>query len=455
MIILREQKKSKKGVELKSLLGKGAPCDQGEEDAVIGFAVDLGTTVIAITAVELKSGTVIGELSETNEQTKLGADVMMRLMHSLSGKKDELHRMAVTQVEQMAEHLLTDISYEKDCDKSRCIFSIVGNTAMCHLFLNQEIEGLAGFPFRPGYTGNYFCTGNDIGMDSFGEARICVLSGIAAHVGSDALAVIGAEKLYRKDKVQLAVDLGTNAEIILNRQGELYVCSTAAGPAFEGKGIQCGTRAEEGAVNGIKMSASNGNIILEYIGGKAPRGICGSGLVDAVAGLRKCGVLQADGYLLSAVEAEKLKVHPEIRKQLVRKNEQNAFIYYQAEKNGREIYLQQSDIRGVQLAKGAIRAGMECLLLEGGLKLSDIDEVIIAGALGTCMRPSNAVGIGLLPDAVPLRFVGNAAGRGAVYMLTDKNFLSDMEQLAEKIHHVELAQKPGFQGHLMQAMSFR
>ena len=139
----------------------------------------------------------------------------------------------------------------------------------------------------------------------------------------------------------------------------------------------------------------------------------------------------------------------------MRKNEQNAFIYYQAEKNGREIYLQQSDIRGVQLAKGAIRAGMECLLLEGGLKLSDIDEVIIAGALGTCMRPSNAVGIGLLPDAVPLRFVGNAAGRGAVYMLTDKNFLSDMEQLAEKIHHVELAQKPGFQGHLMQAMSFR
>lgn len=451
MIILREQKKDIKGVKGEKLQEKDSTCPQIEKDAVIGFAVDIGTTTIALAAMEWKSGKIIGRLSETNRQTKLGADVMMRIMHCLSGKGKQLHEIVVTQIEQMSKKVLAGKISETDFDSHQFVFSVVGNTAMCHLFLNQDVTGLAGYPFQPGYTGNYHCTGKDIGMDFFGSAEIFVLSGIAAHVGSDALAVIGAENLFQKDKVQLAIDLGTNAEIILNKCGQLNVCSAAAGPAFEGKGVQCGMPAKEGAINGIKISSANGNIILEFIGGKTPRGICGSGLVDAIAVLRKCRVLQPDGYLLSASEAKGQEIHPEICRQLVERNGQNAFLFYADVENGREIYLQQSDIRGVQLAKGAIQGGMQCLLSENQMKLSEVDEIVVAGVLGSCMRPANAVSIGLLPDG-KLRFAGNAAGKGAVRILTDKSFLSDMEQLARTIHHVELAQMADFQGHLMQGM---
>jgi len=156
---------------------------------------------------------------------------------------------------------------------------------------------------------------------------------------------------------------------------------------------------------------------------------------------------------LSAIETERKKIHPEICGRLVKRNGQNAFLFYTDETSGREIYLQQSDIRGVQLAQGAIKAGIQCLLAESRLELPEVDEIVVAGVLGSCMRPANAVSIGLLPDAVPkFRFAGNAAGRGAVRILTDRTFLADMERLAGEIHHVELAQREEFQEHLMQAM---
>ena len=452
MVILREQRKHAKYADAGRIQEESITCC-GENSALIGFAADIGTTTIALTAVDLRSGNIIGSLSEMNEQTKLGADVMMRVMHSLSGKRGKLHEIVVQQIEGMAKRILAEKAMGIDVGRSRFIFSVVGNTVMCHLFLDQDVAGLAGYPFRPAYTGNYHCCGKDIGMDFFSCAEVYVLSGIAAHVGSDALAVIGAEGLYGKDKIQLAIDLGTNAEIILNQRGTVKVCSTAAGPAFEGKGIQCGMPAKEGAVNGIKMSSTNGNIVLEYICGRLPRGICGSGLVDAVAGLRKCRVLQPDGYLLSADEAERQKIQTGINKRITKRNGQNAFLFYADEEYSEEIYLQQSDIRGVQLAKGAIQAGIQCLLSESRLKLSEVDEIVVAGVLGSCMRPANAVSIGLLPDTLPkLRFAGNAAGRGAVRILTDKSFFGDMERLAGQISHVELAQMEDFQGHLMRSM---
>lgn len=457
MVILREQKRHTKGMNAKKLWKDTDTCLKEEKEEAVGFAVDIGTTTIALTAVALKQREIIGELSETNEQTRLGADVMMRIMHSLSGKQEKLHRMVVDQIEQMAKRVLMEHGLIAGFKSSQVYFSIVGNTTMCHLFLNRSVEGLAGYPFKADYRGNYQCTGKEIGMEFFEDAHISVLSGIAAHVGSDALAVIGAEKLFRKDMVQLAVDLGTNAEIILNQRGKLWVCSTAAGPAFEGKGIQCGMSAKAGAVNGMKVSSANGNIILEYIKGETPKGICGSGLVDAIAELRKCKVLQSDGYLLTEEEARGQRIHPELCSRLTKKNGQNAFLFYKDEKSGKEIYLQQGDIRGVQLAKGAIQAGILSLLSESQTKLSEIDEMVVAGVLGSCIRSANAVGIGLLPGIKTerLHFAGNAAGRGAVCALIDAQFLMRMEQLAKEIYHIELAETGDFQSLLMQAMNLQ
>jgi len=456
MVILREQQKHTKDIDEKLWRDDfwNLPGDMGFE---IGIAVDIGTTTVAVTLLSLSERKVIGQLSEINEQTRLGADVMMRIMHTLSGKGDILHQMIISQIEQMAWRGLQNKIDLKKFDSKKVQIAVVGNTTMCHLFLDKSVEGLAGYPFQAAYSGNFSCTGRELGMKLFENAKVNVLSGIAAHVGSDALAVIGTENLMRKEKVQLAVDLGTNAEIILNHRGRLKVCSTAAGPAFEGKGIQCGMPAKPGAVNGVKISSGNGNIILEYIEGELPKGLCGSGLVDTMAELRKCGALLADGYLLTGEEAKKQGVCREICNQLVRRNGQNAFLLYQGLKDGREIYLQQDDIRNVQLAKAAIQAGISALLRSGGIGLSEVEEIVVSGVLGSCLRFGSAVRIGLLPDFSRQKvfFVGNAAGRGAARIITDKFFSKEMELLAQQISHVEIADLAGFQDLLLQAMDLK
>lgn len=456
MIILRKQEKKEKGLDTKKYLDHIRQIDLSEGQYKIGFAVDIGTTTIAMYAVSFLEGKVIGELSQTNEQTKLGADVMMRIMHAVSGKAEKLHQMVICQVEEMANELLSKSDKQYQVESEEICFSIVGNTTMCHLFLNKEVEGLAGYPFRAAYTGGYSCLGSDIGMKKFFSAKIDVLSGIAAHVGSDAMAVIGEEYVFDPEKIQLAVDLGTNAEIMLNKKGNVSVCSTAAGPAFEGKGVSCGMAAKKGAVNGIRIAANNGNIILEILESQKPSGICGSGLIDAIAQLRKCRILNQEGYLLSKEEALLAGIHQEICKQIVTRENQRAFLFYSGADNPKEVYITQGDIRNIQLAKGAIQAGIQSLLRANEMTLEQVDEVIVAGVLGSCLRSGNAAAIGLLPavSEEKMRFAGNAAGKGAVLALIDDNFATDMERLAENIWHLELAQEKDFQSYLMNAMDF-
>lgn len=494
MVILREKQQASVEIsgrpcsaaaKLETQAGVGITGIIGSEKKKggIGFALDIGTTTIAMTAVDLYNRQIIGKISQTNRQTAWGADVMMRIMHARSGRLDLLQRLVVEQVEEMAVRLLTDkeaidnsgtepdrqsllqsMNSGTSSDKQSFLqsmkndgreyrFAVVGNTAMCHLFLGKPVDGLAGYPFESAYQGNYRCTGGELGMTVFREAEVLVLSAIAAHVGGDALAVIGVRRLYDSQKVQLAIDLGTNAEIILNRKGQILVCSAAAGPAFEGKGVACGMRAEPGAVTGVKLAANTGNIVLEYLAGRKPRGICGSGLADAVAELVKTGFLQEDGCLIEREQAAGQK----LSKQLMLKSGQRAFVFCGEEQAEREIYLTQEDIRNVQLAKGAIQAGVQSLLGSGEVSLEEVDELVIAGALGSCLHPKNAVSIGLLPKVQPKRFqaVGNAAEDGAIEMLLDGEFAEKMEKLAGRIRHVELASSDKFRRLMIDGMALR
>ena len=446
----------------------GSKPGSGGNEGEIGFALDIGTTTIAMTAVDLYNRKIIGKTSRTNSQTAWGADVMMRIMHARAGRLSMLQQMVVRQVEDMAMGLLTaqgfvghngakpdrvgsGLMQEGTGRKYR--FAVVGNTAMCHLFLGKPVDGLAGYPFEGAYQGNYCCTGEELGMAVFKKAEVLVLSSIAAHVGGDALAVIGARRLYDSTKVQLAIDLGTNAEIMLNKRGQVLACSAAAGPAFEGKGVACGMRAAPGAVVGVKLAANTGNIVLEYLAGRKPRGICGSGLADAVAELVKAGLLQEDGCMLEREQAGGKKLSG----QLMPKDGNRSFVFCGGEQAEREIYLTQQDIRNVQLAKGAIQAGVQSLLEEAGVSLGEVDELVIAGALGSCLHPKNAVSIGLLPKVEPDRFqaVGNAAEDGAVEMLLDGEFAGKMEKLAGQIRHVELANSEEFRRLMLGGMDFR
>lgn len=438
MIILREKKQA----------GSDGAGMTGSEKS-IGFALDIGTTTIAMTAVDLYNRKIIGKISQINCQTAWGADVMMRVMHAGMGRLSMLQQMIVKQVEEMALGLLA--GYHNEEGQYR--FAVVGNTVMCHLFLGKSVDGLAGHPFKSAYQGNYYCTGGELGMDTFREAEILVLSSVAAHVGSDALAVIGARRLYEDTKVQLAIDLGTNAEIILNKKGRVLVCSTAAGPAFEGSGVACGMRAKPGAIVGVRLAPNTGNIVLEYLAGRKPRGICGSGLVDAVAELVRTGLLQQDGCLLEKGQAGAKGLSG----QLMSRNGSRSFVFCGIEQAEKEIYLAQEDIRSVQLAKGAIKAGVQSLLKEAGVSLEEVDELVVAGALGSCIHPQNAMGIGLLPKVRPERFqaVGNAAEDGAVEMLFDEEFAEKLERLAGQICHIELAASEEFRRLMLDGMAFR
>lgn len=418
----------------------------------IGFAVDLGTTTIAMTGILLCDGSSLGECSKVNVQTQLGSDVMMRIMHAIRGKEKELQQMVVQQIEAMAENILQEAGRE---DEQNIIFTIVGNTTMSHLFLGKDVNGLAGAPFLGDYQGNYQCKGREVGMKRFSNASILVLSNIQAHVGGDALAVIGALDLGKEKKRQIAIDLGTNAEIILNDQGKLAVCSTAAGPAFEGKGVRCGMAAKAGAINGVRIATQNGNMILEVLESDIPKGICGTGLVDLLAQLRKSHVLKEDGYLLSKEEALSRGISEQIAKQLATRDQENIFML--TRQGQKEIYLSQSDIRNLQLAKGAIQAGVRTLLQTCNLSLAQMDEIVITGVLGSCMKVSNALEIGLFPDIEKekLHFVKNAAGTGAIRLLLAPEVAKEWEQKAKEIHHVELAKIDSFQNTLFTSMTFQ
>ena len=427
-----------------------------------GAAIDIGTTTVVVSVFDMTTGKLTGSKSETNCQVKYGSDVMMRIMHCGMGKSKLLHDMIISQI----EDIISDIFKINEIDGELKEIVVVGNTTMCHMFLGKDVSGLSGAPFMPSYTGRIKCNGESIGMKSYPNSQIEVMPGIAGHVGSDAASFLMEEMLYTEDKIQLAVDIGTNAEIILNNHGKIYVCSAAAGPAFEGKGIKCGTRAVPGAVNSVKISKANGNIILGVISGDKGachgdivKGICGSGLVDAVSELLKTGIIQSDGYILSKEEARESGIRKELSERLLSDEDGNYFVLYSSGhiEGQKDIIITQKDIRSVQLAKAAIQAGAACLMDESGVTLDDLDEFIIGGVFGKFINQSSAVNFGLLPKLkdIDITYCGNAAGSGAAHALFDKGFSSSFEKYISKAVHIELADKKGFQNKFMNAMELK
>lgn len=443
-----------------------------------GIAADIGTTTIAISLFSLVNNKCFGNVTENNSQTELGADVMMRIMHANMGKGIQLQSMITSQIEDMAGRISEGICNVGDIKK----MVVTGNTTMCHLFLGRDLSGMAGAPFKPAYKGSVDITGKDIGFRKYPDIKIHVMPGVAAHVGADAVSALCSLELYSTDKIQLAIDIGTNAEIILNNKGRIYACSAAAGPAFEGQGIKCGIRACKGAVNGIKISRTTGNIVLDVIDTDKlesginkeeliPKGICGSGIVDAIAELLKAGVLKPDGYLMGYEEALQSGIKPGIVQRIKKYKDRNCFVIYNKEinytgYNGNkketynrpyEIIITQDDIRNIQLAKAAIQAAAEVLLEEAGVSLDNVDEVKIAGVFGKFIHPDAAVLFGLYPDIDKnkMEFVGNAAGNGAAQALVDNSFKELVLEYADKVEHIELAGRDSFQKKFLNAMEFK
>lgn len=432
-------------------------CDVGQtgNPAAKGFgvAVDIGTTTVAMALYDLGEGVFLGSRQEKNRQTIMGADVMMRLMHCQCGRQPRLQELIRKQLEEMAEELCENVCQQEELKR----MVVVGNTTMCHIFLGQDTTGLAGSPFQPSYQGAFCCTGEAVGFVSFPRLEICVVAGVDAHVGADAVAVAAHLHMRNMAGVRLAVDIGTNAELVLSHQGGLITCSAPAGPAFEGAEISQGMRGEPGAISAVRLAPGTGNVILDVIGrweqGElkrvTPRGICGSGLIDAVAGLRQYGLMAPDGYLLTSREAQERGVPAFLWERLT----EEGFLLYQAE-SGEAVMLRREDIRQFQLAKAAVQAGIRLLLASQELELGQVDQIMIAGVFGGHISKSNAVRTGLFPDvpAGRLQVVGNAAGAGAAQVLLSEEFRRETECIAEQAEHLELAEQEEFRREFLAAM---
>ena len=416
-----------------------------------GVAVDIGTTSVVGMLVDLTTGEEKLVASRMNPQASRGDDVVSRLTYIPENKAglQELRDSIIDCINDIIAELC-----EKAGVPSERIYelSAVGNTTMNHIFLGIDPRKIAQAPFAAVLREAANVKAADIGIRINPLANVYTSPNIAGFVGGDTVGVILATGMLHGDSVRLAIDIGTNGELVLATRDRVVSCSTAAGPAFEGARIRFGMRAASGAID---KAVFNEAVHVTTIDNAPARGICGTGLIDSIAEMVRTGVVDYTGRLINADEADMADF---IKERIVEAEDANEFVLVQADKthNGQHIVLTQRDVREVQLAKGAIRAGIEILLVELGLTAADIDEVYLAGAFGNFIRRSMAKRLGLLPDIASekIAFVGNAAGTGAKMILAAREFRAEAERISREVEYIELAGRPDFQQEFMASMLF-
>lgn len=413
-----------------------------------GLAIDIGTTTVVCTVVDLNTGHEKAVASALNAQATHGADVVSRINYTIENEKglEELGDRVMQVINQISEYACAEAHVDLN---NVYEVTIVGNTTMTHLFLKIPVRNLAMLPYVGVVSDPVESSASELGFKINPNANIYVLPNIAGFVGADTVGVILASALNRSDKIKLAIDIGTNGEIVLGSKERLLTCSTAAGPAFEGAMITHGMRGAPGAIERVQLIDRP---ILQVIRGGNPIGICGSGLIDVVAEMLRLGIVDETGRM---VDPENIDLPSELRKYLRNDKEYGPHLVIY-EDNDNKIIINQKDIRQVQLAKGAIKAGVEILMRKLGVKLNDISEVLLAGAFGNYIRKENAIRMGLIPEFPPerVKFVGNAAAVGAKMALMSKEARDEAVLISKTTEYVELATDPEFQNEFMEAMMF-
>lgn len=418
----------------------------------LGVAVDIGTTSVVAYLVDMVTGEHLGSGTAHNPQARHGADVISRTEYAKEHPDGlwQLQREAAGVVNQVVAQALEDAGagperlYE---------MTMVGNTCMHHLFLGLDPRYIAEAPYIPVNSGPMEVVPAEVGVRMNAAGRIFCLPCIAGYVGADTVGVIAATRLTESDKPLLAVDIGTNGEVAL-WSGERLVCaSCAAGPAFEGAQIEYGMRAAAGAIAEVQFA--DGDLKITTIGNQPPLGLCGSGLFDAMAVALEAGLVDMMGRL--ADEAKAATLPPALAARLSGEgNSRRILLTDPQAASGQPVYFTQKDVRELQLAKGAVRAAVELLLKECGLKVADLGAVLLAGAFGNYIRPHSAVRMGLLPEMEleKIQGVGNAAGAGAMMALLSRYWREQACALARQAEHMELAQRSDFQQMFMETMLF-
>jgi uncharacterized 2Fe-2S/4Fe-4S cluster protein (DUF4445 family) len=409
---------------------------------VLGFAVDLGTTKIAGYLVDLKDGRTLASRGVMNPQIGYGEDIISRIQGTLSSGAvgADMQRVAVEALNQLA----SDLCREAGATATDILDAvIVSNTAMHHLLLGLSVKQLVLAPFVPSVSRALSCKARDIGLKVASGAYVHFLPNIAGFVGGDHVAMLLATLKAKPKGLVLALDIGTNTEVSLVDEGEISSVSCASGPAFEGYHIRHGMRAARGAIERVRIE--NNAVQIQTVDDAAPAGICGSGVLDAMAQLYLAGIVDGSGRMLDG--------HPRVRIG----QEYREFVLVEAGEAGAPmtVVLTQHDIRELQLAKAAIRTGIQVLLATKGRKEQELDRVIIAGAFGSYIDVRSATAIGMMPSLPLERFrqVGNAAGMGAKMALISSSHRGKAQALAARVKYVELGSAPQFNETFLHACS--
>ena len=422
-----------------------------------GCAVDIGTTTVAVYAADLASGIPFDSLARANVQSSYGADVISRIGFSMEHGIEELRDAIRDQLRRMISVLCRRNGISTD-EVYRIVF--VGNTTMLHLLLGVDPAGIAAAPFIPVFTEEMVFDAAELGLEIHSAAAAHIVPGVSSYVGADITAGIVSVNVLENEGACLFIDVGTNGEIVLKHDGKLWACSAAAGPAFEGANIRWGTGGEDGAIDYFAVSEEG--FSYSTIGDNPAVGICGAGLVDVLAELLKCGLIDEKGRLLSSEGLESAEIDEGLkalfRPRLTEIEGKPAFIVASADETGvgEDIALLNRDIREVQLAKGAVAGGISTLLEKAGLGLSDIAHVYLAGGFGSYVGKESAGEIGLIPkELVPCTGgVGNAAGKGALFTLLSREMSARFERITEETTYIELSSEPVFQKFFMKEMYF-
>lgn len=417
-----------------------------------GIAYDLGSTTIVGYLMDLYTGADIAVSAVMNPQMVYGDDLVSRISFATTQEKgaEVLQSVVVDALNRIAQEL-TETAGISACSIYKA--TVVGNTCMTHLLLGIDVASLGQSPYVPSICADVELRARELGLEISPEAMVSVLPNVAGFVGSDLVGVLLASEWVENGRCRLAVDIGTNGEMALLHEGKTYACSAAAGPAFEGAGISCGMRGAPGAIDSVRIGQS---VEITTIDNRKAIGVCGSGIVDAIAQMLDAGIVDETGRLLSPSDAASLP--QAVRERLIETENGVEFVLAKKSQsgNGHPITLTGADIRHMQLAKGSIHAAIQTLIRTAGATDEHLDEILLAGAFGNYIRVESAIRIGLIPPVSKdiVKSVGNAAGAGARLALLSDMEMQQARELARKAVHLELAVSPDYQMELMERMMF-
>lgn len=409
-----------------------------------GVVVDIGTTTLVTTLVNLNDGAELETESSLNPQAVHAQDVLSRIKFASDEKGLEV--MYLELIKELSR-MIGEISQKSGVLREN-IYEIVfsGNTCMLHLASNTNPESLGKYPYTPKIDTATYLKASDHALEISRFGLIYLPPIISAYVGADITSGVLASSLHKTSGITLFVDIGTNGEMVIGFDGRLSATSTAAGPAFEGMNITQGMRAGEGAIEAFEIDET-GDVKIKVIGQAKAAGICGSGLLDIVGELVAHGIINKNGKF---VETKSENIAPGLNQRLVKRDGKLAF------QVSDEVFLSQKDVRQVQLAKGAVRAGIEFLMKSKGVEAQEVDKVLIAGSFGYHLRAKSLINIGLLPQEFSgkIDFIGNTSKSGGQALLLNESYRTQMDKIVKDIEVLELANYQDFDNVFVKCLNF-